>query len=35
MNEQKRSELYSMGKSLNEKSGKQALGRKGETDADW
>ena len=36
MNEQKRSELYSTGKSLNEKSGKQALGKKkGKTDADW
>lgn len=28
MNEQKRSELYSMEKSLNGKSGKQALGKK-------
>lgn len=37
MNEQKRSELYSMGKSLNEKSGRQAFGggrgRERETDA--
>lgn len=37
MNEQKRSELYSVGKSLNEKSGRQALGggqgRERETDA--
>ena len=28
MNEQKRSELYSTGKSLNGKSGKQAFGKK-------
>lgn len=35
MNEQKWSQLYPMGKSLNEKSGKQALIKKGETDADW